>query len=126
MFQAPSGNPPSKLSGTGDSQRDLRESIRANHSQLKPLFYSVSGLFARITRISDSRESPNSRESCESIRANHATKLLRIGGSEKGGFPLNPQNEGTKKRNDGTKNWNKGQGRKCAIKKFWTKSRRGR
>ena len=26
------------LSGTGDSQRDLRESIRANHSQLKPLF----------------------------------------------------------------------------------------
>ena len=26
------------LSGTGDSQRDSRESIRANHSQLKPLF----------------------------------------------------------------------------------------
>ena len=24
--------------GTGDSQRDSRESIRANHSQLKPLF----------------------------------------------------------------------------------------
>ena len=28
----------SALSGTGDSQRDSRESIRANHSQLKPLF----------------------------------------------------------------------------------------
>ena len=26
------------LSGTGDSQRDSRESIRANHSQLKSLF----------------------------------------------------------------------------------------
>ena len=26
------------LSGTADSQRDSRESIRANHSQLKPLF----------------------------------------------------------------------------------------
>ena len=31
------GNP-HELSGTGDSQRDSRESIRANHSQLKPLF----------------------------------------------------------------------------------------
>ena len=27
-----------QLSGTGDSQRDSRESIRANHSQLRPLF----------------------------------------------------------------------------------------
>ena len=27
-----------ELSGTGDSQRDSHESIRANHSQLKPLF----------------------------------------------------------------------------------------
>ena len=27
-----------ELSGTGDSQRDSRESIRANHSQWKPLF----------------------------------------------------------------------------------------
>ena len=27
-----------ELSGTGDSQRDSRESIRANHSQLAPLF----------------------------------------------------------------------------------------
>ena len=26
------------LSGTGDSQRDSRESIRVNRSQLKPLF----------------------------------------------------------------------------------------
>ena len=36
---------------------DLRESIRANHSQFKPHFYSASGRFARVTRISDSRES---------------------------------------------------------------------
>ena len=66
------------LSGTGDSQRDSRESIRAHHSQLNPYFYSASDRFARITRISDSRESPDSRESCESIRANHATKIWRI------------------------------------------------
>ena len=63
------------LSGTGDSQPDSPESIRANHSQLKHLFYSASGRFARITRISDSRESPDSRDSRESIRANHATKV---------------------------------------------------
>ena len=53
------------LSGTA-----IRESIRANHSQLKPLFYSVSGRFARITRISDSRESPDS--------ANRANRFARI------------------------------------------------
>ena len=55
------------LGGTGDSQRDSREPIRANHWQLKCLFfiafYSASGRFARIIGISDSRES------CESIRA---------------------------------------------------------
>ena len=45
------------LSGTGDSQRDSHESIRASHAQLKPYFYSASGRFGRITRISDSRES---------------------------------------------------------------------
>ena len=32
------GEKGAELSGTGDSQRDSRESIRANHSQLKPLF----------------------------------------------------------------------------------------
>ena len=65
------------LSGTGDSQRDSRESIRANRVAIEtPVFIAPSGRFARITRISDSRESPDSRESCESIRANHATKLL--------------------------------------------------
>ena len=48
-----------------------------------PYFYSASSRFARITRISDSRESPDSRESCESIRANHATK-----GPIKSGFKL--------------------------------------
>ena len=66
------------LSGTGDSQCDSRESIRANHSQSKPLFYSASSRFAQITRISDSRESGDSRESCESIRANHATKCIIV------------------------------------------------
>ena len=38
------------------------------------IFYSASGRLAQITRICDSRESPDSRESCELIRANHATK----------------------------------------------------
>ena len=36
--------------------------------------YGVSGRFAWITRISDSRELPDSHGSCESIRAKHATK----------------------------------------------------
>ena len=35
-----------QLSGTGDSQRNSRESIRAKHSQLKPYFSSASGRFA--------------------------------------------------------------------------------
>ena len=60
--------------------RAIRNAIRANRfariiRNWDPYFYSTSGRFARITRISDSRESPDSRESCESIRANHATKL---------------------------------------------------
>ena len=59
--------------------RAIRNAIRANRfariiRNWNPYFYSASGRFARITRISDSRESPDSRESCESIRANHATK----------------------------------------------------
>ena len=58
----------------------IRNAIRANRfariiRNWNPYLYSASGRFARITRISDSRESPDSRESCESIRANHATKL---------------------------------------------------
>ena len=44
-----------ELSGTGDSQRDSRESIRANHSQLTPLF---------LQRV-------------RPIRTNHATKELK-------------------------------------------------
>ena len=40
----------------------------------KPYFYTASGWLARIIRISDSRGSPDSRESCKSIRVNHATK----------------------------------------------------
>ena len=46
------------LSGTGDSQRDSRESVRANRSQLKPLFF--------IARQADSPESLEFP-----IRANH-------------------------------------------------------
>ena len=69
------------LSGTDDSRRASRESIRANHSQLKPLFHRrFATRFARI----DSHESfaietpifiarradlPESRE--YPIRANH-------------------------------------------------------
>ena len=60
--------------------RAIRNAIRANRfariiRNRNPYFNSASGRFARITRISDSRESPDSRESCESIRANHATKF---------------------------------------------------
>ena len=60
--------------------RAIRNAIRANRfariiRSWNPHFYSASGRFAQITRIFDSRESPDSRESCESIRANHATKL---------------------------------------------------
>ena len=59
--------------------RAIRNAIRANRfariiRNRNPYFYSASDRFAQMTRISDSRESPDSRESCESIRANHATK----------------------------------------------------
>ena len=67
-----------KLSGTGDSQRDSRKSIRANHSQLKPLFFIARQADSPESfEFSDSRESPDSHELCESIRANHATKVKR-------------------------------------------------
>ena len=64
--------------------RAIRNAIRVNRfariiRHRNPYFYSASGRFARITRISDSRESPDSRESCESIRANHATKMKSEG-----------------------------------------------
>ena len=60
--------------GVGDSQLDSRESIRFARiiRNWHPYFHSASGRFAWITRISDSRESP---DSCESIRTNRATKL---------------------------------------------------
>ena len=86
--------------------RAIRNAIRVNrfariNSHLKPLFYSTSGRFARITRISDSqresREFPiranqfaletpifiapqaDSHESLEfPIRANHANQFSRI------------------------------------------------
>ena len=55
---------PELTSGTGDSQRDSRESIRANR-------------FAIETRIFIARQA-DSHESLEfPIRANHATKFLR-------------------------------------------------
>ena len=42
---------------------------------MKDVSIGITYLYpTQITRISDSRESPDSRESCESIRANHATK----------------------------------------------------
>ena len=55
--------------------RAIRNAIGANRfAQIirnwDPYFYGASGRFARIIRISDSRES------CESIRANHATKCV--------------------------------------------------
>ena len=68
--------------------RAIRNAIRANRfariiRNRNPYFYSASGRFAGITRISDSRESPDSHESCESIRANHATKGRKTGAARK-------------------------------------------
>ena len=62
--------------------RAIRNAIRANRfariiRNWNPYFYSASGRFARITWIADSRESADSRASCESIRANHATKFWK-------------------------------------------------
>ena len=58
------------LSGTGDSQRDSRESIRANHSQLKPQF---------IARQADSHESLEFPiRANHPIRANRANRFARI------------------------------------------------
>ena len=58
--------------------RAIRNAIRVNRlariiRNWNPNFYSASGRIAWITRISDSRKSPDSRKSCESIRARHAT-----------------------------------------------------
>ena len=72
---------PSHLSGTGDSQRDSRESIESFAIE-NPYFYSASGR----TWICDSCESPDSRESrhCTSSHpcARHAP-LLRAPQSTK-------------------------------------------
>ena len=61
------------LSGTGDSQRDARESIRANHSHLKPLF--LQHLRPIRTNHSNSQEGPTiknfqSRSKCSISREN--------------------------------------------------------
>ena len=63
--------------------RAIRNAIRANRfawiiRNWNPYFYSASGRFARITRISDDshRSRDSRRYSCESIRANHATKAV--------------------------------------------------
>ena len=62
------------LSGTGDSQRDSRESIRANRDSFA---IETPNFIARQADSHESLEFPirafDSRESCESIRANHAT-----------------------------------------------------
>ena len=59
------------LSGTGDSQRDSRESIRANHSHMKtPIF---------IAREADSQESLEFPiRANRVIRANRANRFARI------------------------------------------------
>ena len=61
--------------------RAIRNAIRANRfariiSQLKPLFLQRVRPIRANHSNSDSRESGDSRESCESIRANHATKTV--------------------------------------------------
>ena len=64
--------------------RAIRNAIRANrfariiHNR-NPHFYSAPGRFAKITRISDPHESPDSRESCELIRANWVIRANRFG-----------------------------------------------
>ena len=64
------------LSGTGDSQRASRESIRANRFAIEtPIFIARQPDSHESLAFPDSRESLDSRESCESIRANHATKF---------------------------------------------------
>ena len=70
------------LNDSGLVARAIRNAIRANQfariiRNWNPCFYSASGRFARLTRISDSRESPDSRESCESIRANQFARIIR-------------------------------------------------
>ena len=62
--QGEKGKKDAQLSGTGDSQRNSHESIRVNHSQLKPPIF--------IARQADSPESLE----CP-IRANHATKTRK-------------------------------------------------
>ena len=60
-----------RLSGTGDSQHDSRESIRANHLQLTPLFF--------IARQADSHESLEFPICANHpIRANRANRFARI------------------------------------------------
>ena len=55
----------------GDSQRDSRESIRANHSQLKPHIF--------IARQADSQESLELPiRANHPIRANRANRFARI------------------------------------------------
>ena len=62
------------LSGTGDLQRDSHKLIRAYHSQSKPqLLKRIRPIRTNHSNF-DLRESPNSRRSCESIPAHHATK----------------------------------------------------
>ena len=58
------------LSGTGDSQRDSRESIRVNHSQSKPSNF-------RFARIGWFAPIGNSSDSCESATKVHFLRLFQ-------------------------------------------------
>ena len=81
------------LSGTGDSQRDSRESIRANHSQLKALFLQ------RVRPIRTNHSIRTIRAN-HPIRANRANQFARI-------TPLSPCFLGKKhgKGDQGSAGW---------------------
>ena len=62
--------------------RATRNAIRANRFAIEtfaietPIFIARQADSQESLEFSDSRESPDTRESCESIRTNHATKLM--------------------------------------------------
>ena len=70
-----------ELSGTGDSQRDSRESIRANHSRLTPRL-----LKARRADSPESLEFPIRAN--HPIRANRANRFARITPLSAGTTPI--------------------------------------
>ena len=60
--------------------RAIRNAIRANRFAIETSIFVAcqADSHESVDSVSDSRESPDSRESCESIRANHATKVLNF------------------------------------------------